>query len=409
MALVKVDKLVPGGVLSEDVRDVNSRLLLAKGQEIGDRHIRIMKMWGIFEVRVEGLDTDEVVEDEQPGDSEQMAVVGEQIKKIFRAVDIEHPAVKEIVRLSIRYRLRHFHVAKGTAAPMAPSSDRRPVNSQEIMAKIDRIDVKLPEVPSLVFELNEIIADPMSSAGDMAQVVNKSPSLTATLLKIVNSAFYGFRSKIDSISRAVMLMGSKEVSNLAMGVTIMETFRSIPKEIIDVASFLEHNLACGTVARILAAHGNVAPTEQLFVSGMLHDIGRLILCKYFPQFAKLTFEHAAQSGLPLLKAEQAVLGCTHMHLGKKLLNKWKLPYTLENNIYYHHNPSASPSPAMAVTLQVADMIVHGMGIGSSGEQIVPAFDAKAWERVNMPVGAFHSLMKQAEHQIETFREVLSKG
>jgi len=407
MALVKVDKLIQGVVLAEDVRDANARLLLAKGQEVGEQHIRIMKMWGIFEVQVEGQDVDDHV-DEEPVDSEHLAKVGEQAQKVFTAVDIQHPAVKEVVRLSIQYRLKHYSESKG---PLKINADTngKPANSREIMAKLERIDVKLPEVPSLVFELNEIIADPMSSAGDIAQVVNKSPSLTATLLKIVNSAFYGFRSKIDNISRAVMMMGSKEVSNLALGITIMETFRSIPKEVIDVASFLEHNLACGIVARILAAHSNIANTEQLFVSGMLHDIGRLILCKYFPQLAKLTFIEAEQTATPLLKAEQAVLGCTHVHLGKKLLNKWKLPYSLENNIYYHHNPSSSPSPETAVTLQMADMIVHGLNIGHSGEHIVPAFDTKAWERVNLPVGAFQTLIKQAEHQIETFREVLTKG
>lgn len=276
------------------------------------------------------------------------------------------------------------------------------------MAKIDRIDVKLPEVPSLIFELNEIISNPSSSAQDIAKVINKSPSLTATLLKIVNSAFYGLRSKIDSISRAVMLMGSKEVSGLAMGITIMEIFDDIPQEIMDVASFLEHNLACGVVARIFAAHSNIVHTEQLFVSGMLHDIGRLILCKYFPQYAKLTFIAARQAVQPLLKAEQKVLGCTHEHVGKKLLNKWKLPIVLVDNVSYHHHPSSSPNPGMTAMLQMADMIVHGLGIGNSAEHIVPGFDIKAWERVNLPVNAFQSLIKQAEHQMETFRDILNK-
>jgi HD-like signal output (HDOD) protein len=278
-----------------------------------------------------------------------------------------------------------------------------------VAAKIERLDVKLPEVPSLVFELNEIIADPMSSSGAIGQVVNKSPSLAATLLRIVNSAFYGFRSKIDSISRAVTLIGSKEVSNLALGITIMETFRGIPKEIMDVASFLEHNLACGVVARILAAHSNMAHSEQLFVSGMLHDIGRLVLCNYFPEVFQQTLAEASASGRPLLKAEQAVLGCSHALLGKKLLNKWKLPLALENDVFYHHQPSSSPSPESAAIIQMADMVVHGMGVGTSGEQIVPGFDPKAWERLNLPASALRSLLKQSEHQIETFRDLLRKG
>lgn len=406
MALVKVEKLMQGAVLAEDVQDGRARVLLAKGQAIGDKQIRVLKMWGVFEVEVEGAGP-AAEEESPPADSEQMAQVGAQIKKVFGAVDIQYPAINEVVRLSAQYRLGHFRpeMALAPCLPLTPPPDR----SAEIAAKLDRIDVKLPEVPSLVFELNEIIADPMSSADAIAQVVSKSPSLTATLLRIVNSAFYGFRSKIDSISRAVTLVGSKEVSNLALGITIMETFRGIPKEIMDVASFLEHNLACGVVARILAAHGNIAHTEQLFVAGMLHDIGRLVLCKYFPEVFKYTLVEAAQSRRPLLKSEQTVLGSSHALLGKKLLNKWKLPYALENNVYYHHQPSASPSPESAATIQMADLIVHGLGIGTSGEQIVPGFDTKAWERLNLPASALRSLVNQAEHQIETIRDLLRRG
>jgi HD-like signal output (HDOD) protein len=407
MALVKVEKLAEGVVLAEDVMDGSARLLLAKGQTIGDKQIRVLKMWGVFEVEVEGAGP---APDEEAfsADSERMGAVQAQIKKVFGAVDIVHPTVKEVVRLSIQSRLNHFRPEPEPAAPQAPA-EPRPDRSPEIAAKLERIDVKLPEVPSLVFELNEIISDPMSSAGAIGQVVNKSPSLAATLLRIVNSAFYGFRSKIDSISRAVTLIGSKEVSNLALGITIMENFRGIPKQVLDVASFMEHNLACGVVARILAAHGNVAHSEQLFVSGMLHDIGRLVLCNYFPEVFQQTLAEANGSGRPLLKAEQAVLGCTHALLGKKLLNKWKLPLALENNVFYHHQPSASPSPETAAIIQMADMIVHGMGVGTSGERTIPGFDAKAWERLNLPAGALRSLLSQAEHQIETFRDLLRKG
>lgn len=407
MALVKVDKLVQGLVLSKDVFDGNCRMLLAKGRTIEDKDIRLMKMWGVFNVEVEGLETE--TDNASPiVNSERMAEAGRQIGKIFQSVDITHPAIKEIVGICLQYRLDH-EIKAVPSIDITSKNTPEPINSSEIMARIDRVDIKLPEVPSLVFELNEIISNPMSSAENIAQVINRSPSLTATLLKIVNSAFYGLRSKIDSIARAVMLMGSKEVSNLAMGITIMETFKDIPQEVMNVASFLEHNLACGIVARILAAHSNIPQTEQLFISGMLHDIGRLLIYKYFPEYAKLTILEAEQSGIPLLKAEKKILGCTHAHLGKKLLNKWKLPLTLVDNVSYHHNPSSAPNPAMAATLQMADIIVHGLGIGNSAEQIIPAFDSKAWERLNLPVDAFHSLIKQAEHQVETFRELLNKG
>jgi len=406
MGLVKVDKLTPGAVLAEEVRDANARLLLSKGQALEDKHFRILKMWGVFEVHVQGEDAPTENRPE-PVDGERLTVVAGEVGEIFGAVDISHPAVKEVVRLSIAHRMKHPQAQRRPA--LRPMAVPTMVSRREILAKLDRLDIQLPEVPSLVYELNEIIADPMSSAGDVAQVVNKSPSLTATLLKIVNSAFFGFRSKIDSISRAIMLIGSKELTSLALGITIMETFRTIPREVIDVASLLEHNLACGMVARIMAAHGNLIHTEQVFVSGMLHDIGRLVLCKYFPQNARYAFTAAEQSGDSLLTIERNMLGCSHVQMGKLLLRKWKLPYALENSVAYHHQPSASPDPEMAAVLQMADMIVHGMGIGHSGENKVPCFDDKAWQRINIPVGAFQALAHQAAHQVETFRDLMRRS
>ncbi len=407
MALVRVDKLTAGAVLAEDVRDANARLLISRGQVLEEKHFRILKMWGIFEVQEEGAAAGPD-EEQEPVDNGRLTEVSSAIKRIFSAVDMTHPAVKEVVRLSIEYRLNRPAISQPPDRHR-PTDATKGVSTREMLARIDRLEIKLPEVPSLVYELNDIIADPMSSAGDISQVVGKSPSLTATLLRIVNSAFYGFRSKIDSISRAVTLIGSKELSSLALGITIMETFKDISKQVVDVGSFLEHNLACGMVARIMAAYGKIANTEQLFVSGMLHDIGRLVLCKYFPQEAKNAFALAAESGESLLAVERSHLGCTHVQLGKRLLRKWKLPYTLEHSISYHHNPSASPTPELAAILQMADMVVHGLGIGSSGERKVPSFDVKAWQSVNLPVTAFRSLVHQAAQQAESFRDLLSRS
>jgi len=406
MALVSVNQLTSGMVLSEDVRGINSNLLLAKGVHIEAKHIRILKMWGVCEVGVEGADagTDEL---EAAQNTEQLETVGRDIVRLFDYLDMDHPVIQEIVRLAIPWRATGSEEGANTAVPALKTLGPDAMPAKDILARIERIDVKLPEVPSLVFELNEIIADPLSSSADIARLVNQSPSLAALLLKIVNSAFYGFRSKIDSISRAVVMIGSKEISNLALGITIMETFKEIPRQVLDVASFLEHNLACGTVARILAAHANITATEQLFVSGMLHDIGRLVLCKYFPHVTRLVLGHMGQSNESLLQTERDIIGCSHAQIGKKLIQKWKLPYALENNVHYHHNPSASPNPESAAIIQVADIIVHALGIGSSGEHRVPCFDDQAWDRLKIPAEALPAVFRQALHQIENFRKVFT--
>lgn len=406
MALIKVDKLKSGMVLAEDVCDGGNRLLLSKGQELEARHMRIFKMWGIFQVDVEGGEPDPA-DDTAGSDDAREAMVREAVLGCFANLDMAHPVVREVLEVCVAFRLKNGRTAESPGAPKAPDKGA-PADKTKILATLDRQDIKLPEVPCLVFELNEIMANPLTSSGDIAGVVNKSPSLAALLLKLVNSAFYGFRTKIDNITRAVTLIGSREVSSLAMGITIMAAFRDIPKTILDVAAFMEHSLACGIVSRLLASQAGMARTEQLFAAGMLHDIGRLILFKYFPRAALHTLADARGKNHPLLKSELTLTRLTHMQMGKQLLRKWKLPYELEHNVTYHHNPSSSPAPETAAVVQMADLVVHGLGMSGSGEHIVPAFDEGAWKQVGFPAGAFHALVQQMAVQLGPLRGVFEQ-
>ena len=407
MALVPIGQLGLGMTLDEDVKDMNGRLLIAKGVSIETQHIRVLKMWGVAEVAVEEADS-APEEDTRGGlNTEQMDRAAREIIKVFADLDLEHPAIKEVIKLSIPCRA--VQPKKGPAPGEIPPQQQNPGDpgSRDIFSKIERIDVKLPEVPSVVFELNEIISDPLSSSADIARLVNQSPSLAALLLKIVNSAFYGFRSKVDSISRAVVMIGSKEISNLALGITIMEAFKDIPRQVMDVTSFMEHSLGCGIVARILAAYANITATEQLFVSGLLHDIGRLVVCRYFPQIMGSILANARHANMSVMLSERTLAGKPHTQIGKALIKKWKLPYSLENNVLYHHNPSASPNPEAATVVQMADIIMHGLGFSGSGEHRVPGFDASAWDRLKIPAGALPAVVRQSVHQIENFRKAIT--
>jgi HD-like signal output (HDOD) protein len=406
MALIPIGRLGLRMTLAEDVKDMNGRLLIAKGVSIGAQHLRVLKMWGVAEVAVE--EADPAPEDTRSGiDTEKMDRAAREIIKSFADLDLEHPAIKEIVKLAIPCRATQPEGGPGLHGIKPPQHPSDDPGAKDILSKIDRIDIKLPEVPSVVFELNEIISDPLSSSADIARLVNQSPSLAALLLKIVNSAFYGFRSKVDSISRAVVMIGSKEISNLALGITIMEAFKDIPRQVMDVTSFMEHSLGCGIVARILAAYANITATEQLFVSGLLHDIGRLVVCRYFPQVMGLILADARRSNASVMQSERALAGKSHTQIGKKLIQKWKLPYGLENNVLYHHNPSASPNPEAAAVVQMADIIMHGLGFSGSGEHRVPGFDAPAWDRLKIPAGALPAVVRQSVHQIENFRKAIT--
>jgi putative nucleotidyltransferase with HDIG domain len=265
--------------------------------------------------------------------------------------------------------------------------------------KLRNRDIKLPEIPTIVFKLNDTIADPFASASDIAQVINTSPGLAALLLRIVNSAFYGFPSRIDSVTRAVTIIGSKEISALAVGITTMEIFKDIPPSVFDMQAFTHHSLACGVLARILAAGGNIRNTEQLFVSGLLHDIGRMIMFKYFPQAVGVMLSGSEGGQTSLYSAEKAVMGFRHTDLAADLFEKWKFPVALIQNVVYHHRPIAAQDPAKAAIIHLADIIAHALDEGKSGEWRIPTLDAAAWDKLRLSPQALSTIIPQALHHL----------
>jgi HD-like signal output (HDOD) protein len=398
MGSISVDSLKKGMILSEDVLDINARRLLSKGQQIITKHIRVLKIWGITEVHIVGEKCKKKLE-EPKADPETVEKVITSTKEIFINLDLEHPAVKEIFDLSVTHRCEIYNTRKKDTIKFQMEGipeDKKKIN---VLKKIETLSIKLPEIPSIVNELNEITADPFASANDIGEIVNKSPSLTAILLKIVNSAFYSFPSKIDTVSRAVTLIGSKEITGLAVGLSTMSVFKDIPEDVIGMKSFLRHSLLCGLISRIIASQMNMAQTEQMFVSGLLHDIGRLIIYQYFPDQAKRLLKTVLDSQQSLYSLEDEYLGSRHTEIGKILLKTWKLSSALENNVRYHHRPSSASIPLEAGIVHIADVISNGLGMGSSGEKIIPTFDYKIWQDLNISAQLFKSVIDLAVHQL----------
>jgi HD-like signal output (HDOD) protein len=404
MESLTIDKLKPEMVLAEDVKDMGARLLLSKGSKIQNEHIKMFRMWGIGEVAVVGNMKAEQ-DSSNKSDPVLMEKIAGQLKRQFKMNDLRHPIIKEIFAASVLYRSKSGNIIEFEPPQALPEA----VSPTDIRTAIKKRNIKLPEIPSIVYELNEVIADPFSSANDIAVVVSKSPSLASLLLKMVNSAFYGFPSKIDSIARAVALIGSKEISALGLGISTMELFNEIPKDLVDVKAFFKHCLACGTLSRIIAVHFNVQHTEQLFVSGLLHDIGRVIIFKYFPRHAQSLIHEAYASGDMLYNLEPGHLGCRHTHIGRDLLNKWKLPYSLENITYYHHMPSRAADPQRAGVVHLADICVHGLGLGTSGEPLIPPLDEKACEALKATPGILKSALRQGLHQLNVLETIFEEG
>ena len=410
MGLVKINQISPGMSLAEDLRDSRGRFLLPNGADLTERHIRVLKMWGVIEANIEGI-TAEEVEDvaTREIDPALMETAEEVVCKRFRYAGADGPVTRELLRLATLRRAQQMQRQPEGNTGLGNCPEENPDAGEVPVVKPDKIDfhqlirrhiLELPTLPMIFTKMNETIAKPNSSANDIARVISKDTTLSARLLRIVNSAFYGFPSKIDSVSRAVAIIGTRQLSTLASGVTIINMFRDIPSDIIDMHSFWKHSIACGVNARIIASYQGIQNTERLFLSGLLHDIGRLILYSYAPDHAVYALKKAKNTQGMVKEIEYKSLDFDHAKTGGLLLKRWKLPVLMEDAVQYHHTPHRARDPLEPSIVHLADIMANAMGIGSSGERFVSPLDSDACECIGLSVNVLDVIIQQADRHIE---------
>lgn len=281
------------------------------------------------------------------------------------------------------------------------------------MERIDAADLVrradgVKSLPAVYHRITELIGHPHSSMEDIARVVTEDPGLTVRLLGLVNSAFFGFPDKIDTISRAVTIVGTQQICDLALSVAVLRLFKGIPQQLVDMEGFWRHSIACGVTSRLLAMERRECNAERFFVAGLLHDVGAIVLYVQAPELAKKALLRARRRREPLVLAERKIMGCDHAEVGLHLLRSWSLPEALQHAVGYHHAPLRTRRfPTEASTVHIADFIANALELGSSGESRVPAFVKESWSCLGLEVRSLPALIEELEGQYqEVVRAIL---
>lgn len=262
-------------------------------------------------------------------------------------------------------------------------------------------------LPFFYERLNETISHPRSSITDISKIINEDQGLTARILRLANSPMFGYYSKVDSITKAVTIIGTQQLRDLALASSVIGVFKGIPKEIINMALFWRHSIACGIVARSLAVCLRENNVERLFVAGILHDVGQLIMCTGVPATARELMVASRTKRESYVVTERVELGFDHADLGGALLANWKIPPNIAEPVGFHHAPQQSASyPLEAAIVHVADIICQALEFGATGEWCVSKLEERAWERLGLPVSMLATILKQAEPQIEESFSIL---
>lgn len=263
-------------------------------------------------------------------------------------------------------------------------------------------------IPDIYAKVNEVFNNPTSSASDLGRVISGDQGLTVRILRLVNSTFYGFPSKIDTVSRALTIIGFKQVRELVLATSILSMFKDLGDKIsFKMEDFWKHSIGCGLTSRVLGIYRRRESPESYFVAGLLHDIGRLVLLENYSEEYREVFTIVKDKNSLVFEAEMDVFGFTHAEVAKELISSWNLPDSLKVAVGYHHEPQGGKgSSGYADIVHISDILVHACGIGYSGEPFVPPLNTDAWERIGFKKGilepAFEKIFEQLEDTYSFF-------
>ncbi len=242
--------------------------------------------------------------------------------------------------------------------------------------------IRLVSLPEVCIRVNEMLDEPTVTAADLGQIISQDTSLTARLLKIVNSSYYGFQSKIETVSRAVTVVGLRELRGLVIAASAVETFSNVPDEILNKVRFWRHSLYCGVIARLLAEQCHVLHSERLFVAGLLHDIGKLIIAQRLPTETRMIALEAESGQRSEFEVEQDFLGFNHAEVGGELMQAWNMPETLFESVAYHHEPRHAETGVIETCLiHIANILTDEaeQGLDMMNDTPLQEIDSYAWE------------------------------
>ena len=261
--------------------------------------------------------------------------------------------------------------------------------------------------PHVYIKLKETLDDPRSSFNEFSEIISHDPSLAARLLKIVNSSFYSLESEVETISHALSIVGTEQLTELVLATSVMSQFTQIPKQLVNMDSFWEHSIACGVAAKVIADRRGESHLESYYLAGMLHDIGSLIIYTKFPEQAGRILKRCKENHENLFAVELEVFKASHAKVGGQLLKGWGLPKSLYEPVLFHHQPEKAKDYSLVANIvHVADSLVEELQLGTSGEEVANSVKPENLQKLGfneLPIDKFEkSIREQFQAALSVF-------
>ncbi len=253
----------------------------------------------------------------------------------------------------------------------------------------------LPALPTSVTRVMQLTNDPKAGLSDVAHALAADQGLAARVLKLANSAYYGSSRRIGTVSEAVVILGMRTTRNLTLATSCQDMLeREVSGYFLPRGALWRHSLACAAAAQNLARRAHFRGTEEAFVAGLLHDIGKVIMNAYLKAEFAQVLTRVAKGEMTFSDAEREALGFDHAEVGARLLERWNLPATLVTAVRYHHVPSQIPESPLAALVHIADTICLTLGIGLGVDGMAYALDPNALAMLNLTESDFEQVASQ---------------
>jgi putative nucleotidyltransferase with HDIG domain len=275
---------------------------------------------------------------------------------------------------------------------------------KEIQEKLEKIIEKVKALPTLslvVAKVIQVVSNPLTSASDLSKIITVDQALTAKVLRLANSAFYGFPFRIQNITQAVSILGFDTIRNLALTVSVYKIFTGNENTGFSHQEFWKHCVGVAICASLLAKKIKYRSVEAAFTAGLLHDIGKNFFEQYMHKEYMEVLKFTKENRIPIYVAEKKIIGIDHSELGKMMAEKWNLPMELKAGISSHHRPEQETEDSvMAYIIYAANILCKQKGIGFGGDDIIEPLSREGRLLLNLDGTSEEAIMNSLENELK---------
>ena len=278
------------------------------------------------------------------------------------------------------------------------------LSHEYLLSKLD----ELPTLPTIVYELSQVISDPMSSTSDVEKIMENDVSLTTKVLKLVNSAYYAIPGGVSNLGRAIAYIGFDTVHQLVLSASIINALDTKGPSEFDMNQFWTHSVGVGIAAETIATNIGHAQPSDLFTCGLVHDMGKIALHTIDGEALTCITHHAKEKSLSYFEAEKELGLPDHCVIGKMLAEKWRLPQQIQAVGQYHHQADNKKRGGISADLNqgvdivfLSNLLTHALKFGNSGHDKVLGVTPEVMQRLTIdPQAGFKTLLKEIKVSLE---------